>query len=454
MIKIAALLFNSIALFFYQLFFIDEVTLTPKVPETVKPGTEFVMELTIDKGSNSGFAKFQQELPSGFTAVEIETSGGSFTFNDQTVKIIWMALPEESSFKISYKINVSPETSGIQTLSGKFSFVVDNVKQTVEVPETTINVTSDETNAIATNSDETQQPPSTTGPPKAPSLASTFECTRKMPGTILNTNEFFVEVIVKKGNIGGFGKFTETLPEGMTATATETQGAVFSFDDQKAVFIWGTMPMEQEFKVIYKVNMSGSTSGEQLIEGVFAFVENDKTLKYVLKPGFIKVIGEKPINTPVVAAVKDNETNKEPESESKTPAISSTTTKTSTQPKSSLVKNTNPPAELSATSIPSGTQGNKNNLNFKVQILALQNAKSVEKIISYFKIKEVVSLEMMDGFTKYTAGYYNEYKEARDARETYRTKNKIEGPFVTAYNFGKRITVQEALMISNQQWYK
>jgi hypothetical protein len=50
---------------------------------------------------------------------------------------------------------------------------------------------------------------------------------------------------------------------------------------------------------------------------------------------------------------------------------------------------------------------------------------------------------------------YTQYKDARDARVKITTESsKLPGPFVTAYNDGERITVQEALLISKQLWYK
>jgi hypothetical protein len=60
-------------------------------------------------------------------------------------------------------------------------------------------------------------------------------------------------------------------------------------------------------------------------------------------------------------------------------------------------------------------------------------------------------MEFNEGWKKYIVGKYDQYKSARDFRETIRAKG-IENPFVIAYNNGKRITVQEALMVSNQKW--
>ncbi|MBA3705421.1 MAG: hypothetical protein H0W84_05840 [Bacteroidetes bacterium] len=88
-----------------------------------------------------------------------------------------------------------------------------------------------------------------------------------------------------------------------------------------------------------------------------------------------------------------------------------------------------------------------------MQIAALRRAKDANVLAALFKINENVSTEMAQGFTKYTVGSHPEYKNARDAREEIKNKGVI-GPFVTAYNSGKRITVQEALMISNQKWYR
>jgi hypothetical protein len=450
MLKIAALLFNSIALLFYQLFFADTVTITPTIPAYAQIGTEFTVELTIDKGSNTGFAKFQQELPPGFTVIEGESNGGSFTFINQTVKIIWMVLPGDQSFKISYKVKVSAEAKGTHNLGGKFAYIYDNVKQSALVPPTTI-VVSDEPvaqitattsqpviPAVAVDTVRTVQP--TVEVAKAPEQAVNVSCTRQLPENILSNNDFFVEITIQKGNLSGFAKLVENLPAGFTAQEVQSGGALFSFEDQKLSYIWSSLPTQSEIKISYKVKVAPSTEGEQLIEGVFSFVENDQTMKYVLSPGFVKVISSTPAK-PIVSA---------------TPKTELTAENIPSQPiakKKAASEKPVAPKELSATNIPGSQRTGK--LHYKVQVLALRKAKAVETIVGYFKIQETISLEMADGYTKYTAGYHEDYKSAHDARDNFKAyNNMMSGSFVTAYNHGKRITVQEALMITNQKWYK
>jgi hypothetical protein len=60
---------------------------------------------------------------------------------------------------------------------------------------------------------------------------------------------------------------------------------------------------------------------------------------------------------------------------------------------------------------------------------------------------------MHDGWFKFTVGGWGTYADARSKRDELAPYN-LPGPFVTAYNSGTRITVQEALMITKQSWVK
>lgn len=99
--------------------------------------------------------------------------------------------------------------------------------------------------------------------------------------------------------------------------------------------------------------------------------------------------------------------------------------------------------------------GVKSGVNYRVQIAAGKNV--VNK--SYFEKRHNWTndfiIENHNGWVKYTTGSFQLYKDARDNREVVtQGGHKFDGPFVAAYNEGIRITVQEALMISKQKWYK
>lgn len=488
MLKYVALLFNTLALLIYQFFFADGITVTQNVPSKVKPDSEFTVELTINKGTIGGFAKLQQELPEGFTAVQDENNGASFTFTNQAVKFIWMSLPSDKEFKIKYKVKVAAGINGDKIIAGKFSYVSDNVKQSIDISPSTITVgekasepvaantntvtttepvttntntvtttepvttntnTVTTTEPVVTNTTTTTEPvttnTTTTEPVKTPTTntePSSVTCVRTVPSNI--SGEFIVEIAVNKGNVTGFAKLMETLPAGFTATAGESQGASFSFDatTQKVKFVWVSMPSQTEFRISYKVAVTSGISGSQNIDGVFSYIENDETKKYVL-PTSTVTIGSGAVatnNTTTTNTTTDPVNTNTTNTSTTTDPVNTNTTATNT-----VTTNT-----VSATNTIPAVQGN---VNYKVQIMALYKAVDASSLASRYNLNTSVNTEMADGYTKYTVGSHSDYKAARDAREEIRNKG-VAGPFVTAYNSGKRITVQEALMITSQKWYR
>ncbi|MGC9342706.1 MAG: hypothetical protein ACP5E3_08405, partial [Bacteroidales bacterium] len=73
--------------------------------EPVKSGAfEYTVELTVKKGNLSKFAKVEEFIPEGYRVVEGESRDGIFSFNQGVVKILWMNLPEDPEFTVSYRI--------------------------------------------------------------------------------------------------------------------------------------------------------------------------------------------------------------------------------------------------------------------------------------------------------------------------------------------------------------
>lgn len=492
MIKYAVLLFNMLGVLIYQAVFTDEVAITQTVPSSVAAGSEFTVELTVNKGNIAGFAKLQQDLPAGFTATVIEAKGASFTFSNQSAKFIWTSLPGEPSFKISYKVSVAPDASGEKVLAGKFSFIENNAKKTTDITPATItvgggspvvnNTSSDNTNTSSNNtsSDNTNTSSNNTSSDNTnittttdtntstsadnstnktsgdnsssnETVISGVNCVRNMPDK-LDGEEFKVEITINKGTLSGFAKLQETLPAGFTATAGQSSGASFTFAEQKVKLVWVSLPADAEFKVSYtvKVDKSAAGSGEKAITGLFSYIENDETRKFTIPSTSINV------GDAGTLATNDNTNNKTGNDNTNTGNNNTNTGNDNTNTNTTANNNTNTnntnnnnTGTSSGMNIPSPQNG----VVYRVQLAALQNPKSASWFNSRFGIGGQVYTEMHEGFTKYTTGSFPVYKAARDERETIRTKG-VEGPFVTAYNSGKRITVQEALMITTQQWYR
>jgi hypothetical protein len=92
-----------------------------------------------------------------------------------------------------------------------------------------------------------------------------------------------------------------------------------------------------------------------------------------------------------------------------------------------------------------------NNINYKVQILAGHRIISNKQVSNQYKYNGEYSLETHNGWIKYTVGSNSKYSNARDSRNDLKNYN-FPGPFVTAYNYGERISVQEALILTSQNW--
>lgn len=511
MLRNIVLLLNLFILLIYQALVSNTVSVNQKSPETVKAGDEFTVEVSISKGTIAGFAKFQQDLPAGFTASSGDAKGGSFSFSEQKVKFIWMSLPADAEFKISYKVKVADNVSGDFTINGVFSYLENNDKKNADMPAKIIKVTSTASAPIASNTppstsnnnnddedeeefddtpiatastnintsttttsapiaqnnnnatsddedeeEEDETPSKPTMKTDSGSQTNTFasgsiKCNRTINTANLASNrEIIVSITVEKGATAGFAKLQETLPIGFTATNIEASQGVFSFVDQKAKFLWMSLPAESTITVSYKITVAPGITGVYYLNGEFSYVENDETKKSIIERQEINLDGASAI------AQNNKQTNMN-NSNNIQEAINSKNTG-GAQQQNSTTGSTNA-GRQAATKVSNGGGGNVTNIpapqtgiNYRVQIAAGHAPVSAGYFKSTKGINDYVNVEDHEGWKKYTIGGYSQYKEARDKREFVKSTHGVNGPFVTAYNNGVRITVQEALMISNQRW--
>jgi len=141
----------------------QSINVSRKMPTSGAPGSEFTVELTVDKGSTSGFAKLQDEIPDGFTASSIESKSATFTFDKNKVKLIWMSLPADTKFTVSYKVKVDASASGSKTIIGTFSYIDGNDTKKLSIAPSTIDLNGSATTTIPpSTSNSTNNTSSTT----------------------------------------------------------------------------------------------------------------------------------------------------------------------------------------------------------------------------------------------------------------------------------------------------
>ncbi|MFC2137989.1 hypothetical protein ACFLTE_07430 [Bacteroidota bacterium] len=113
----------------------DLIACIRQKPYLDKVSNEYVVNLLVYKKDKEKFAKIEEMLPIGVKAYAEESTDPIFTFKNNTAKYIWMDLPENPYFVISY--NLSPNEVSVDKIGidGQFSYVEDETTQIVEIVE-------------------------------------------------------------------------------------------------------------------------------------------------------------------------------------------------------------------------------------------------------------------------------------------------------------------------------
>lgn len=476
----SSILILSIASLFTQ----SDMIISFESPAKVKAGESFVLNVNINKGDISNFAKLQLNLPEGFKAELLEGKGGTFTFYDQKMKLIWISLPEDSEFTVKIKVATEASISGSFNFKGKISFVKDGERMSKDL------VTED----IILSPDIDKESPD---PVDAETLStginvdtekgnSELSCTRNFDASqIVSGGTFLVELKINKSNVSGVGKIIENVPEGFTAQEVESNGAIFSQKGTQVKFLWMTLPAEDSFTVSYKIAIDESLNGNKVIDGKISYLDGSETKQYLIDGTTIS-IGT--ITDPSLTLNSTSETNEEKNvieneksgsmdnSPTKEPITSQNTTYGTTEniekePLDIKPENTEELTALDQVNssnenepktddngnnlIPLGQENTENethNVNYRVQICALRKEVSTNHFTKYHNVKEQIFKNMHEGWHKYTVGDFKKYMNASAHKQVTKESYQIKGTFVTAYNDGTRITVQEALMITKDEW--
>ena len=458
MIKYFFILINSLTLFIFGLFQTDNsVTIKNNIPSNFIVGQEVAVEFRISKGIQTGFAKFQLELPDGISIIKKDEMNSIYSIQNGVAQWIWSEVPKDEELLIKLTLVASELGIGIKTFNSNYSFIEKNEKKVFNMLPLEASIQ----NNIINN--------------KVSVIKDTL--TKAEPNTSIdvvrlisdgpNANEKTITIKIKKGDTKGFAKYSDEIDLNLNAKAIKTDGSSFSVSDGKIKFVWVDVPTKSELEVSYHIDLNNKNSN--ILKGEYSYLEKNQSKKYIVKPDSL-VIGKlkDEINLQAVqkteaakSIVQETEANqltskKIIEDSKSNLTVEKTSTLVTETPnlvkKEAIEVKTMPEKAEIVKETPQIVNADP---NFVVQIGAFKNTKIVATVlIKKYRITDKIVDELHDGFSKFMVGNHNLYKEARKHRDIIKSKHGVKDAFIAAYNVGKRITVQEALMVSKQSWFK
>ena len=535
MIKTIFIFFSYLAFLLLGIFSSDTVLIENNTPAMLAPGVRTLVEVNVRKGDVQGFSKLELTLPDGFVATPGDIKGASFTFSGDKAKFVWMNLPEEDLFKVSYYLESQVGVEGAYEIKGTFSYVRENIREDIYVPTRTVVVK------------ENYEAPVDVVTPSAPVVrveepVLEMSCERRIER--LGDNEYLVRLKVNNNRIVGFGKILEVLPDNCSTNRDNDGGAVITQDANSIKFVWFEVPTAPSFEISYRV-MCISDGAVPAIRGQLSYTENGNpfTVDIVQMEAPSDLVASQPADNTTAAQSQTTTTDSIASTAQGNAQSTDTTTQNAQEGANGSIAGGNQVTQVSNdTAVTNNTAANnpksiqkvldsedyqkyyidkqvenakvivdgkekdliaemqkqvdilrkideeqkarkqeqqneievvtsvdnettrtagntvpsaEKGITYKVQILAAHRVVDKSYLKKKFSFEESYNIEHHNGWIKYTTGMYTQYKDARDARvKITSASSKLPGPFVTAYNDGERITVQEALLISKQLWYK
>ncbi|PIE84100.1 MAG: hypothetical protein CSA07_03880 [Bacteroidia bacterium] len=422
----------------------DSVQLSMTVDQEVTAGSEFDVRVRVEKDDElEGFARFQATLPRGLKAVDGTGQNADFRYAEQRARFVWMRMPAVSDLELIYKVQVDKRLRGEFELGGELSYISQNERKVAVLePQKIVVVPSPE--VPAEEQLDLQEFQKSIPAQRDVSLAqSQVRCVRERPMKVGDGEDMIVRILVSRGEALKFAKIEERLPEGYTAEPVETRGGIFSLEDGVVKFIWMTLPTQRRFSVSYRLIPERAKSDKApVLVGKFSFVENDATrvIDIVQRGATVGSPGdlEKFFSQAGMDLAPEGEDARD-DRQGRGRRNGGRQRPSKYGPSPSMSQYMLAPEE---------------GIYYRVQVAAGRRPINVNRYFKRRSLNADVRMEWIDGWYKYSVGMFRVYQDARNYRVKIWDTTPINDAFVAAYNDGRRITVQEALMITSQKWYR
>ena len=115
---------------------ISNVICIRQKPYKSSTGNDIMVNLLVYKHDMNRFAKIEEQIPPGFQAEVVESREGLFTFKDGIAKFVWMNLPVDPGFTVSYRLipDAGKNLDDLE-INGNLSYILEGRNISVDVIE-------------------------------------------------------------------------------------------------------------------------------------------------------------------------------------------------------------------------------------------------------------------------------------------------------------------------------
>lgn len=139
-----------------------------------------------------------------------------------------------------------------------------------------------------------------------PLLAQGVEISIDHPEQVKAGEVFEVTLVIQKGDLTDYSRFSQDLPLGLNASNVSSPNADFSFDNQRIRIIWLKLPEEAEIRVTYNIQVDERLKGNFRLGGVFAYVVSDqREFLNVENERDIRIIPSSTLDPELIVDIKD-----------------------------------------------------------------------------------------------------------------------------------------------------
>ena len=257
----------------------NEIKITAKMPHQIVKGSSFTVELEIEKSTLRTYAIFKQELPKGFTVTENISEEAEFFFENQTLKLVWLRLPENKKIIIKYDVQTDSVEPGNYLFTGNLSYLKNNMRGNVNFSPLTLTVKSKDSKVTNVN-DKTEDNKN-----KVADNANKGEvsCVREIP--VLDKDKNFpVRLNICSGELNSTAKIVETFSRDYDVIPVKKLGAGVSVNPGQIIFVWNKIPKNKELSVEYKLIPKNKSDIKQpKINGQMFYIKSGKVVKILVK---------------------------------------------------------------------------------------------------------------------------------------------------------------------------